>query len=204
MNRKSILILSVFLIILCITNSVLGYSPISFNENQINNINNIYSNYSSNYKYFIYFVNKSNKGVLYCWNETEIFFVQGSLNGLPTIEASSTGDFLSVILNCDTFKIESTDTTHSKVGYHVSTSDNNIYVYSNTNVYTDYEKSSIFFQKTPLGITGVLVEETTKAEIMKQIKTMIVGFLKYLMVFLVSVIAFYKGWKFLSTQLRKS
>ena len=39
---------------------------------------------------------------------------------------------------------------------------------------------------------------------MKQIKTMIVGFLKYLIVFLVSVIAFYKGWKFLSTQLRKS
>lgn len=77
-------------------------------------------------------------------------------------------------------------------------------VYTTISLYGGTSANVDFFYPAPQGITGVLVEETTKAEIMKQIKTMIVGFLKYLMVFLVSVIAFYKGWKFLSTQLRKS
>jgi|GEM_PF-6738746 len=63
---------------------------------------------------------------------------------------------------------------------------------------------SIFFRPTLLGITETLVAETEKAQIMEQIKTMITGFLKYLIVLVISVIAFYKGWKFLSTQLRKS
>lgn len=61
-----------------------------------------------------------------------------------------------------------------------------------------------FFPSPPQEITGVLVAETGKAQIMEQIKTMIVGFLKYLIVLVISVIAFYKGWKFLLTQLRKS
>lgn len=67
-----------------------------------------------------------------------------------------------------------------------------------------FEKNIDFFQLPPAVITQVLLEETTKAKIMEQIKTMIAGFLKYLIALVISVIAFYKGWKFLSTQLKKS
>ena len=75
-------------------------------------------------------------------------------------------------------------------------------VYSTFEVYNPDDK--LVFQTPPVEITQVLLEETTKAGIMNQIKTMIVGFLKYLIALVVSVIAFYKGWKFLSTQLRKA
>lgn len=67
-----------------------------------------------------------------------------------------------------------------------------------------FEKNIDFFRLAPVGITQVLLEATTQAKIMEQIKTMIVGFLKYLIALVISVIAFYKGWKFLSTQLKKS
>ena len=74
--------------------------------------------------------------------------------------------------------------------------------FSTVNIYDS--DLNVVFQPAPVEITQVLLEETTKAGIMYQIKTMIVGFLKYLIVLVVSVIAFYKGWKFLSTQLRKA
>ena len=43
-----------------------------------------------------------------------------------------------------------------------------------------------------------------KAEIMEQMKITVVGFLKYLIALVISLIAFWKGWQFLSTQLRKA
>ena len=71
--------------------------------------------------------------------------------------------------------------------------------------YTDYDgEIADPFLPPLLGIKETLVVETEKAQIMEQIKTMIVGFLKYLIALVISVIAFYKGWKFLSMQLRKS
>ena len=75
---------------------------------------------------------------------------------------------------------------------------------SSVDIYTDVNKSDVFFQKPLLGITETLVVETEKAQIAEQIKAMIVGFLKYLIALVISVIAFYKGWKFLLMQLRKS
>lgn len=78
-------------------------------------------------------------------------------------------------------------------------------VFSSTaDIYTDSTKSKVFFQVTPLGITKTLVVEMEKVQIMEQMKTTMVGFLKYLIVLVISVIAFYKGWKFLSTQLKRS
>ena len=63
---------------------------------------------------------------------------------------------------------------------------------------------NVFFQKTPLGITETLVVETNKVQIAEQLKKMITGFLKYLIALVISVIAFWKGWQFLSTQLKKA
>lgn len=67
-----------------------------------------------------------------------------------------------------------------------------------------FEKNIDFFHQTPQGITATLVEEAMKAKILEQLKIMIVGFLKYLIVFVISVIAFWKGWQFLSMQLKKA
>lgn len=53
-------------------------------------------------------------------------------------------------------------------------------------------------------ITKTLVEQTTQTQIQEQLKLMITGFLKYLIVFVISVIAFWKGWKFLSKQLKRA
>lgn len=72
--------------------------------------------------------------------------------------------------------------------------------YSNIIVFSNKEKDNVFF---PLPQT-VLGRVTMKAEIMKEMKTTMVGFLKYLIVFLVSLIAFYKGWQLLLRQLRKA
>lgn len=80
-------------------------------------------------------------------------------------------------------------------------------VISNFNLYTSsdcLEINNSFFHLSPLGITGVLVETTMKAQVMEQMKIMIVGFLKYLIVFVISLIAFWKGWHFLSMQLKKA
>lgn len=88
-----------------------------------------------------------------------------------------------------------------------------IYIGSPAVIYNNLTDDSIFLSSTgsfdffipsPQGITATLVEEAMKAKIMGQIKTMIAGFLKYLIALVISVIAFYKGWKFLSTQLKKS
>lgn len=82
--------------------------------------------------------------------------------------------------------------------------ENATFLSTTSTIFDDSSCTSIFFRQPPQGITLTLVEETTKTKITEQIKTMIVGFLKYLIVLVISVIAFYKGWKFLSTQLRKS
>lgn len=76
---------------------------------------------------------------------------------------------------------------------------------SSKDIYTDNTFTEIFFLSTPLEtITSTLVEETEKAQIMEQMKKMIVGFLKYLAVLVISLLAFWKGWQFLSMQLRKA
>lgn len=87
-------------------------------------------------------------------------------------------------------------------GYCCGSLENFEVLYSSVDIHDT--SGGIFFHQTPLGISQTLVAETGKAQIMEQIKTMFLGFLKYLIVLVISVIAFYKGWKFLSTQLRIS
>lgn len=70
----------------------------------------------------------------------------------------------------------------------------------------DSEGNVVFQGAPPVNqipeITKTLVEQTTQAQIQEQLKTMIIGFLKYLTVFVISVLAFWKGWKFLSKQFK--
>lgn len=75
---------------------------------------------------------------------------------------------------------------------------------SSSDIYTDSSLTDVFFHSAPLGITQTLVEETEKVQIAEQLRTMVVGFLKYLIALVISVIAFWKGWQFLLTQLKKA
>lgn len=77
-------------------------------------------------------------------------------------------------------------------------------VYCNVDLYDD--NGNVVFPVAPQipEITKTLVEQTTQTQIQEQLKLMITGFLKYLIVFVISVIAFWKGWKFLSKQLKRA
>lgn len=77
------------------------------------------------------------------------------------------------------------------------------YEYMNTNYTIVDENNNLVFPLPPT-VTEVLVEETNKTQIAEQLKIMIAGFLKYLIALVISVIAFWKGWQFLSTQLKKA
>ena len=153
-------------------------------------------------KYIILFIQKSLEGThmsfeLYTSNEKFVYsnFSNGSLS-FPNYKYYS----CSIIGNATKF-------TFSKDGSAIGISSNTFknIVYANYDVYD--KNGELVFQAPPQvnpTLTETLVEETTQAQITQQIQTMILGFLKYLMLFVVSVIAFYKGWKFLSTQLRKA
>lgn len=77
-------------------------------------------------------------------------------------------------------------------------------VYTTDDIYDT--EGNLVFQGAPQipEITKTLVEQTTQTQIQEQLKLMITGFLKYLIVFVISVIAFWKGWKFLSKQLKRA
>lgn len=201
MKNKKILIVCMFLLItLLFANCVFAYNPVSFSDEQIDSINKIYSNYSNDYKYFIYFVNASNKGILYCWNDPNIFFVQGTLYDLPTFEASESADFLGITLNCNTFEIESSATTHNKVGYHVLYSNDNILVYTNTNIYSDYNKEKFFFLQPPAKeiLTLEEITEIAQAEIIPTLLTVIA----VVVGLVILLIGFKKGFKILVNGLK--
>lgn len=212
--NKFLPIISIFLFVVFVaSSSVFAYSPSCWSDDVVNRINNTYSKYSSEYKYFICFINYSSQVIMYCWNDDNTFFVQGSLNGLPTLESNQTSNFLGLVLDGNSLSVLSSHKQFNKVGYEVYSSGGNITLHTNTTVYNDYDKTSVFFQLPPQEVeeveevktvTETLVEETMKSQIMDQMKTMIVGFLKYLIALVISLIAFWKGWQFLSTQLRKA
>ena len=75
-------------------------------------------------------------------------------------------------------------------------------------IYRDnsFSSNSVFSGIPPLEptITQTLVETTIQVQIAEQLKIMIVGFLKYLIVLVISLIAFWKVWQFHSMQLKKA
>lgn len=68
------------------------------------------------------------------------------------------------------------------------------------------KNGNVVFQKAPqvAEITKALVEQTTKAQVAQQLQNTIKSFLIYLVVFVVSLLAFWKGWRLLSNSLRKA
>lgn len=152
-------------------------------------------------KLWLYF-NNSNFWGLHAGSGYYDLFSYASNSGYGTSDNRVSYSIWTIGLN-DTDFSKSINKMERTWGYICYNGLENVKIYS-SNVDIHNTDGSIFFQPTPLGITQTLVAETGKAQIMEQIKTMIVGFLKYLIVLVISVIAFYKGWKFLLTQLRKS
>lgn len=194
-KNKIIFILSiVFLTLLCLTT----FSQASYDFEFEGTKYTIPDFPNDGNKFKIVFFDKSIKSFKLISSEEKVVysnFNEGSINfpnrkqysyytHTPMSEFSFDGDFPSTGSTSETFKR---------------------IVTSNYDVYD--KNGELVFQAPPQvnpTLTETLVEETTQAQITQQIQTMILGFLKYLTLFVVSVIAFYKGWKFLSTQLRKA
>lgn len=73
-------------------------------------------------------------------------------------------------------------------------------VFSTINIAYASDLDTLFF---PLPQT-VLGKEAMKAKILPQLKTMVIGYLKYLVALVVSLIAFWKGWQFLLKTFKKA
>lgn len=108
------------------------------------------------------------------------------ISGRNGINSSYTGVFIDVYSSDSSYTIPFA--TNYPSTYYISTDEGLI----------------SFFQMAPQGITQTLVEELTKAKPMEEMKTIVLGYLKYLIALVISVIAFWKGWQFLSMQLRKA
>ena len=68
-----------------------------------------------------------------------------------------------------------------------------------------YNQDGTIFFPVPPQTLGIIMGTTFKtADMMGTMKIMITGFLKYLIVFVISVVAFWKGWQFLLKHFRKA
>lgn len=203
MKNKSFSIVCIFLLIVLLfsnfrfvkANSLITYvdfdSDLTFDAPQIDNegypyyfVHNPYGTcytiLDDNKGYF--YLDSSSPRRIYASCSSKCYFLNNTGDGWYLVASNSPGKVSDV---------DSVDQDFGVLDFHCT-------------VYSDVNKSDVFFQKPLQGITQTLVAETEKAQIAEQIKAMIVGFLKYLIALVISVIAFYKGWKFLSMQLRKS
>ncbi len=177
------------------------YKTDGFNYVLIQNLsidsNNDYSSYCINIcnkPFYVQTVN-GNKHIsvpsdsIYYWNNV---YTTGDFYSNNTIDCSSMSFTLDDHNSFDRISYYRTD----NVSYSVN--------YTNYDILDD--EGNLVFQGAPQipEITKTLVEQTTQTQIQEQLKLMITGFLKYLIVFVISVIAFWKGWKFLSKQLKRA
>lgn len=192
-------ILCIFLLVACFfTTNVFASSNLTANNGNSYNLPEFTEEMKKYDKYLIFVENGGklfnlvflvdNNG--YFYNTTGGIFCYGRV-----LLCSTTGD------SYYNTRYEVSSGTIAKLGGPITSA--SVFI-SSVDIYADANKNNIFFQKPLLGIKETLVVETEKAQIMEQIKIMIAGFLKYLIALVISVIAFYKGWKFLSMQLRKS
>ncbi len=78
-------------------------------------------------------------------------------------------------------------------------------LYASKGIYNADHKTFFLTPPPPkVEITETLIQEMGKVQVMEKMKTTIVGYLKYLIALVVSVIAFYKGWQFLSKNFKRA
>ena len=192
-------ILCIFLLVACFfTTNVFASSNLTANNGNSYNLPEFTEEMKKYDKYLIFVENDGKHFALYFLVDDDGYFFNNS-SGIYCY-----GRLLICSTDGDGFygsRYEVKSGTVGKIGGSITGSSTFI---SSVDIYTDVNKSDVFFQKPLQGITQTLVAETEKVQIAEQLKIMIVGFLKYLIALVISVIAFYKGWKFLLMQLRKS
>ena len=163
--------------------------------------------YGSTQKYYVWFFKKTDTLKVHFYKRSDYncwtLVTNEKFNGIH-FEFDGSGNYLSKAEKKD--YISTQTSFYSWFGSAVNAT--TIYI-ANGDVYNSND--TIFFQGPPpiveeptAEITQVLAEEAQKTQIAEQLKTMIAGFLKYLIVLVISLIAFWKGWQFLSTQLKKA
>lgn len=206
---KTLIIISLFILLL-FTFSVSSFSGSSIvYEGQSYTL----SDYLSSFKNITIFkkVDKQGKfySYVYCASNSDYNIIAGDF-GFTVSSGLSTDyiffndvfyDNLEGLLSSGEEYSRRVNTFHNSE-YMVNISSN--IIYSNCDV-KDSE-GNVVFQGAPQvpEITKTLVEQTTQAQITQQLQTMIVGFLKYLIVFVILVISFWKGLKFLLRQLQEA
>lgn len=78
--------------------------------------------------------------------------------------------------------------------------DTNMEIYLNQPIYSDVNRTEIFFSPVPATLAQVLELNSP----VKTFQTMIVGMIPYLIAFLVGLVAFWKAWQLLLKELRKA
>lgn len=197
--NKFLPILSVFLLVVFIFTSVKASETDVYNSLPDNVFNTVYSleNYgSSNYMFVVF---KCPSYSFYrCLVINRTLYPDAVVNLSNYIQIDDVAfDYFDISLDGSILQTGNA----SLAGYYYREDlENENFLFKNINV---YKNGKLFFQP-PQTLTMTLVEATLKAQITEQLKIMIVGFLKYLIVLVISLIAFWKGWQFLSMQLRKA
>lgn len=200
-NNKLLPILSVFLLVVFIFTSSVFAATDLFTYTDFDSDNTFDAPVINNNDYPYYFVHNSYGTCYTILDDINGYFYLGSTSPRRIYAScsskcyfiNSSGDGWYLVASNPSGQVSNVDSVDEDFGI----------IDFHCTVYTDINKSEIFFQAPPQ-ITTILVEETERVQIAEQLKTMIVGFLKYLIVLVISLIAFWKGWQFLLTQLKKA
>lgn len=225
LKNKLFIVLLVFLLLIINCSGVFAYT---LEELPAFETLASYDDIVSNYKYYV-IVRTFNGGsynyILLCTNKNNfVAYTSSAGNANIAVRKDSGNDYITswgyiTVYNYSSDGTWKKFTNSAYDGYcNVVTymspngyDDVNSFCYSNADVYTT--SGTVFFQQPPpiveeptveIALTQTLVETATQVQIAEQLKMMIVGFLKYLIVLVISLLAFWKGWQFLSTQLRKA
>lgn len=165
----------------------------------------------SEYQYYITFLWGFNSNTMapnihiIFFNDTEnLKFYLGEYNYNTSLFASKSFYRVEYILNRDTLEIENKVEMESDYIIHIWNNNGKYEIFSNYDIYNSSSCTDFFLKAPPKTIAVVLTQEIKRSKIAGTLKTMIIGFLKYLIVFVTSVIAFWKGWRFLFRNFKKA
>ena len=131
--------------------------------------------------------------------EKDAKFYIGELDGKKYLSCTSSCNFVRLMINNLS---QSGFMTLESNGYYSLNEEtlDNVAPFSTLPVYTDSSFSEVFIHPVQESLAQVLEKNNP----VKNFQTMMSGIIPYLIAFIIGLVAFWKGWQFLSTQLRKA
>lgn len=161
-NKLFLAIFLFFIFTFTFSKSIFAYSCNlgSFTDQQINAINEVHNNLKDTYPYFMAFYH-NHKIYVYNYNNQNVYFYLGEpLNGgIARLFSTPNTDIFTAIINADDCSI-----TYDSGSWFGSSADNldglngAVKVYGNVNIYTDIDKSEVFFQVPPVELEILTLE----------------------------------------------